>query len=116
MRKRAPHAPLALAAVALLGVAVACGPTLQVRHYDPLHPRVAVVVDREVVGVVDYNEELEVRVERGVHLVQTIPTESNRNPWAEDGRGWRLFIDEETIITLFGNATPSDRDARAALE
>jgi hypothetical protein len=98
-----------------LAFGVGCGgSTLEIRHNDPTHPQAVVYVDREAVGVVEHGKDMSVRVDRGVHLVEIMPPGSQINPWAEDSRGWRLFIDESTVITLFGGA-PAPSQPRDSL-
>ena len=100
-------------AILMISTAAACGgPELAVRHQDPDQGPAVVYVDDEAVGRISQGDELEVDVDRGMHTVSVMPAGSNVNPWAEDGHGWRIFVDKGTVITLFGShgQRPSDQE------
>lgn len=78
----------------------ACGPTLTVQHQDPTYSQVNVWVGDELVGELEYGEDLSVRLDQGVHTVRAVPFGETENPWVEDGESWRFVLDEEAVITL----------------
>lgn len=78
----------------------ACGSTLTVRHQDPTNDLVNVWVEGDLVGELEFGEDLSVRLEPGMHTVRATPAGETDNPWAEDGDSWRFFLDDEATITL----------------
>lgn len=84
-----------------LTVVAGCGPSLTVRHEDPLHPTVEIRIDQELVDVVAFGDEVSISVDRGIHLVEAWPPGTESNPWTEDGAGWLVFVDEGAVLFLF---------------
>ena len=88
-------------------VAAGCGPSLTVRHEDPLHPTVEIRVDQELVDVVAFGDEVSISVDRGMHLVEAWPPGTESNPWTADGSGWLVFVDEGAILFLLPTTSSS---------
>ena len=78
----------------------ACGPTLTIRHQDPTHELINVWVEDDLVGELEFGEDLSIRLDRGEHTVRANPYGQTDNPWAEDGHSWRFVLDDEATITL----------------
>lgn len=104
-------------ALCLAGMcAASCGPVVVVAHQDNTREAVDVWVDREYVGQLELGEELSEKVERGRHLIEARPRGEERTPWTSDGRGWSVFVDRGTILTLLPVIQPEDAAPGAPLE
>lgn len=86
-------------AFALLVMACA-GPRITIRHEDPTHRVIDVVIDNEAVGTLEYGEWMMVLMERGLHVVDVTPVGAEANPWTDDGGAWRIYIEGEVNLTL----------------
>lgn len=96
--------------------AASCGPVVVVAHQDNTRDAVYVWVDREYVGQLELGEELAEKVERGRHLIEARPRGEQRSPWTPDGKGWSVFVDRGTILTLLPVIEPEDAEVGAPLE
>ncbi len=105
MRQSATVGPILLFAFACV-VLASCRPVVAVVHQDHTREAVDVWVDREYVGQVGLGEELSEKVERGHHLIEARPRGDRTSPWTRDGKGWRVFVDRGTILTLLPVAAP----------
>jgi len=85
-------------AAALIGAG--CGPTLTVRHLDPVNDRAEVWVNGQQQGVLSYGESLSVDLVPGQHrLTATRPGEV-RNLWHKGGGEWRVVVLDDVVLSL----------------
>ena len=98
----------------LLLCTIGCAPTITVVHQDPTTEKVLVKIDNREVDTLEFGEKYSKNVSRGMHYLQAIPEGQDHCPWAEDGKGWTVWVDEGSVLTLFPLPTTSTQNAPAA--
>ena len=78
-----------------------CAPKITVIHQDPTTKRVVVRVDNEEIDTIKFGQKTSETVSRGLHYVEAIPEGQSTCPWADDGKGWSVWVDNGSVLTLF---------------
>lgn len=78
----------------------ACSASIEVKHRDPTHQSVQIIVDNDKIKNLDYGEDMSVSVSEGTHQITAVPQGEKSSPWTEDGNGWTIWVEKDAILTL----------------
>lgn len=84
----------------LLVAISACAPSLRIRHQDPSTRKVAIQLNGEVKGTLQYGDERNFSLKKGVHRLQILTLPGNTNKWSDDGQPWEFFLEDNVELTL----------------
>jgi hypothetical protein len=90
---------------ALLGI-VGCSPKITIIHQDPTNQRVLIRIDHGEVDTLEFGGKTSEKVSRGMHYVEAIPDGEKNCPWTENGKGWSIWVDKGTVLTLLEPTAP----------
>jgi hypothetical protein len=79
---------------------IACSPSITIRHNDPTHRLVQVVINGINEGEISYDDKKSFKVAKGRHKVEITPNGENINPWTKDNKAWYLFVDRGAELVL----------------
>jgi len=91
---------LTLPLIIVLFAMVGCAPKIRIAHQDPTHKIVLITVDNGKTKTLEYEDDMKVRVSRGVHVVDAKPKGSKTCPWTSDGKGWTIWVDKDSSLVL----------------
>jgi hypothetical protein len=93
--------PKTIAIASLLSlILVACAPALTIRHSDPSTKQIKILLDDQEEGVIEWGEDFVISLPDGVHSVNAVTAEDGLNIWSNDGRGWRIYLEEDAELVL----------------
>ncbi len=77
-----------------------CSPKITILHQDPTHQNVRIRLDQKDKDTLDFGDKTSFYVSRGAHLIEAIPEGKKQCPWADDGKGWTIWVDRGAELTL----------------